>query len=347
MRFPASRSPLQGRPAQAASASLAAPAHLFQGRAPPRPDEPRRRDVKAGARLSLVAKVRGLALGLKARASGPRTGAAQVVFRFRPKRKGVVFFQATKRNYLVGTARVRVAASYEDVGATAEARARPGRRRRSTPRSDGCSRSTATSGHDSRPSAAAPSSAPKQRSVPAVEDLTAERLPAGGRLELAQLLERVDPDIRVRADADADSPLAQALERRESRRRGSPRSSGRCRRAHPPRPGGRARGRRRGSHGRRWFVGPGSPYAREARSAGRRAPRCTRRSRAAARRRGRAAAGAPARHRRRSPRASRAGRRGRSGGHSRLARRRRAAPRAGRKYSAVESCRNRSMPPRA
>ena len=43
------------------------------------------------------------------------------MFRFRPKRKGVVFFQATKRNYLMGTARVRVAlALYEDVGGTAE-----------------------------------------------------------------------------------------------------------------------------------------------------------------------------------------------------------------------------------
>lgn len=44
------------------------------------------------------------------------------MFRFRPKRKGVVFFQATKRNYLMGTARVRVRALalYEDVGGTAE-----------------------------------------------------------------------------------------------------------------------------------------------------------------------------------------------------------------------------------
>lgn len=44
------------------------------------------------------------------------------MFRFRPKPKGVVFFQATKRNYLMGTARVRVRALalYEDVGGTAE-----------------------------------------------------------------------------------------------------------------------------------------------------------------------------------------------------------------------------------
>ena len=35
--------------------------------------------LKAGARLSLAAKVRGLALELKARASGPRTGAASRV----------------------------------------------------------------------------------------------------------------------------------------------------------------------------------------------------------------------------------------------------------------------------
>jgi hypothetical protein len=33
-----------------------------------------------------------------------------VVFRFRPKRKGVVYFQATKRQYLVGTIRVRIRA---------------------------------------------------------------------------------------------------------------------------------------------------------------------------------------------------------------------------------------------
>ena len=61
--------------------------------------------IKAGARSS--AKVRGLGLGMRARwRATNRRG--QVVFRFRPKGKGMVFFQATKRNYLVGTARVRV-----------------------------------------------------------------------------------------------------------------------------------------------------------------------------------------------------------------------------------------------
>ncbi|HET7856602.1 MAG TPA: hypothetical protein VFL41_09110 [Gaiellaceae bacterium] len=63
--------------------------------------------VKAGGNVIPGAKVRGLALGLRPRwRATNRRG--QVVFRFRPKRKGVVFFQATKRNYLVGTARVRV-----------------------------------------------------------------------------------------------------------------------------------------------------------------------------------------------------------------------------------------------
>ena len=52
-------------------------------------------------------EVRGLGLGMRARwRATNRRG--QVVFRFRPKGKGMVFFQATKRNYLVGTARVRV-----------------------------------------------------------------------------------------------------------------------------------------------------------------------------------------------------------------------------------------------
>jgi hypothetical protein len=40
--------------------------------------------------------------------AGCISGAFAVVFRFRPKRKGVVFLQATKRNSLMGTAHVRV-----------------------------------------------------------------------------------------------------------------------------------------------------------------------------------------------------------------------------------------------
>jgi hypothetical protein len=63
--------------------------------------------IKAGGRVVAGAKVRGLGSGLKPRwRATNRRG--QVVFRFRPKRKGVVYFQATKRGYLVGTARVRV-----------------------------------------------------------------------------------------------------------------------------------------------------------------------------------------------------------------------------------------------
>ncbi|HEX7255125.1 MAG TPA: hypothetical protein VF236_04290 [Gaiellaceae bacterium] len=65
--------------------------------------------IRAGGKIVRGAKVRGLAQGLKPRwRATNRKG--QVVFRFRPKRKGVVLFQATKRGYLVGTARVRVRA---------------------------------------------------------------------------------------------------------------------------------------------------------------------------------------------------------------------------------------------
>jgi hypothetical protein len=63
--------------------------------------------VRAGGRVVPGAKVRGLGSGLRPRwRATNRRG--QVVFRFRPKRKGVVYFQATKRQYLVGTLRVRV-----------------------------------------------------------------------------------------------------------------------------------------------------------------------------------------------------------------------------------------------
>ena len=63
--------------------------------------------VKAGGRVVRGAKVRGLAPGLKPRwRATNRRG--QVVFRYRPTTKGLVFFQATKRGYLVGSARVRV-----------------------------------------------------------------------------------------------------------------------------------------------------------------------------------------------------------------------------------------------
>jgi hypothetical protein len=65
--------------------------------------------VRAGGKVVRGAKVRGLATGLKPRwRATNRRG--QVVFRFRPKRTGLVFFQATKRGYLVGAARVRIRA---------------------------------------------------------------------------------------------------------------------------------------------------------------------------------------------------------------------------------------------
>ncbi len=62
--------------------------------------------VKAGGRVVRGAKVRGLGTNNRRWRATNRRG--QVVFRFRPKRKGMVLFQATKSGYLVGTARVRI-----------------------------------------------------------------------------------------------------------------------------------------------------------------------------------------------------------------------------------------------
>jgi hypothetical protein len=63
--------------------------------------------VRAGGRPVARAKVRGLGPGLRARwRTANRRG--QVVFRFRPARKGVVLFQATKRGYLLGAAQARI-----------------------------------------------------------------------------------------------------------------------------------------------------------------------------------------------------------------------------------------------
>jgi hypothetical protein len=51
--------------------------------------------------------VRGLGAGIKTRfRTTNRRG--QVVYRIRPKVRGFMFFQATKRGYLVGATRVRV-----------------------------------------------------------------------------------------------------------------------------------------------------------------------------------------------------------------------------------------------
>jgi hypothetical protein len=63
--------------------------------------------VRAGGRVIAGAKVRGLGSGLRPRwRATNRRG--QVVFRFRPKKKGRVLFQATKRGFLVGATQVRV-----------------------------------------------------------------------------------------------------------------------------------------------------------------------------------------------------------------------------------------------
>src|SRR5205823_8479424 len=47
------------------------------------------------------------------------------------------------------------------------------------------------------------------------DDVSSDRLSPRGALELAELLERIDPDVRVGADADADATLAERLNRRE------------------------------------------------------------------------------------------------------------------------------------
>jgi hypothetical protein len=63
--------------------------------------------VRAGGRVIAGARVRGLGPGVKTR-SRATNRRGQVVFRLRPTARGFVFFQATKRGYLVGAARARV-----------------------------------------------------------------------------------------------------------------------------------------------------------------------------------------------------------------------------------------------
>src|SRR4051812_12054360 len=48
------------------------------------------------------------------------------------------------------------------------------------------------------------------------DDVPPARLTPRYSLELAQLLERIDADVRVRADADADATRADALDRQEA-----------------------------------------------------------------------------------------------------------------------------------
>ncbi|MDQ3777611.1 MAG: hypothetical protein M3310_01900, partial [Actinomycetota bacterium] len=63
--------------------------------------------VRSGGRPVAGAKVRGVGAGVRTRYRATnRVG--QVVFRVRPKRRGFVFFQATKARYIAGAARVRV-----------------------------------------------------------------------------------------------------------------------------------------------------------------------------------------------------------------------------------------------
>lgn len=63
--------------------------------------------VRACGKVVGGAKVHGFGSGLRPRwRATNRQG--QVVFRFRPRARGRVFFQATKRGYLVGAAQVRI-----------------------------------------------------------------------------------------------------------------------------------------------------------------------------------------------------------------------------------------------
>ena len=86
----------------------------------------------------------------------------------------------------------------------------------STPRRDSCPRSISISGHDSIPSERPPSSAPKQSKPVRGEDAARPGLAAGDALELAQLLERVDADVRVGADAERDPAVLDAGGREEA-----------------------------------------------------------------------------------------------------------------------------------
>jgi hypothetical protein len=63
--------------------------------------------VKAGSRPLAGVSVRAYGAGLvtKWRKTGRR---GQVVFRLRPKAKGIIFLQAMKPGYLSGTSRLRV-----------------------------------------------------------------------------------------------------------------------------------------------------------------------------------------------------------------------------------------------
>ena len=89
-------------------------------------------------------------------------------------------------------------------------------------------------GQSSSPSEDPPRSRPEPDQLLGREDAAAAGLTAGDALELAQLLERVDADVRVGSDAERDRPVPDALGREEpvaevclGRRAGADRRAGR------------------------------------------------------------------------------------------------------------------------
>ena len=84
------------------------------------------------------------------------------------------------------------------------------------PSKAGCETSTTTSSQLSMPSDAAPSSDPKHRRVLAEMTPRASLPAAGDSFELPQFLERIDADVRVRADAQPDAALAHRLDAEEA-----------------------------------------------------------------------------------------------------------------------------------
>ena len=101
-----------------------------------------------------------------------------------------------------------------------------------TPASERWSGSTAIRGQASSCRARAPSAEPISSSCGRREHAASAGLAARDALELAELLERVDPHVRVRPDAERDRRGRGPRRRGGSRRRDRPRSSGRRRCAH-------------------------------------------------------------------------------------------------------------------
>ncbi len=104
---------------------------------------------------------------------------------------------------------------------------------RPTPASERWSRSTSIGGQSVEPERARALRPSRSEEHRGRDHVAAQRLAAGDPLELAELLERIDADVRVRADAEADPAARDPLDRERSRRRGSPPSSGRRRSARP------------------------------------------------------------------------------------------------------------------